>query len=1168
MAVRFVMGRAGTGKTRHCFDAIVAAMRADPLGPPIYWILPKQATFSAERELTTDSGLDAFCRARVLSFELLGEEVLAACGGSAIPEVSSLGRQMLIGHLLRSRQKDLKFFRGVARQPGLAARLDSTFAEFERCGKDPSSLAEAIDQLGAGDARAEADGADAVESTLLADKLRDFHLLYQAYRDTLGNERLDPHRRLEQVLSCIDDHPALRGASIYIDGFLEFTDRERRMIVALAQAASSVDITLLIDPRSKTIADLHHLPDDLSLFHRTESHYRLLMLALQEVGIVLEPPVLLREPRRFANDTMAGIERSLFDGKREQLASPRSVKLIEAPDRRTEVDAVARRVRAMLRTKADFRFRDMAVLARDIDDYEQLIAASFREHEIPYFVDRRKPAAHHPLLQFTRAVLLIARHNWPHEAVVMLLKSGLSGISMDDADELENYVLLHRLRSGAWTDPAPWLFNRTLTRERDDEPGDQRQSEASRMDELRRTLADRMAPFAALLRASPGQTVRDVVKGVFEVFKAFGVAETVGNWIDAAIAAKDPEQRGEHEQVWAELVELFDQMVDLLGDEKVDLADFMEILDVGLEQFDLALTPPCVDQVLVGQVDRTRTTSLDTVFLLGLSEGQFPRIAREDSVLSDSERRSLRSRNLDIDPESERRQLDENLLGYIAFTRASRRLIISRPASEENKPVNPSSFWRRLREMFPDLNPTRELRESEAGPESIGTPRQLVTALMRWARRDDAAADHEQPWASLYEFLAGHKDPGDAIGVMRYKAWRALDYKNEARLSPEVSRLLIPAALTASVTRIETFAACPFKHFARHHLGLQPREEQDVTPMDLGNVYHSILERLVRQTLEDRQDWCDLKPQITEALIEQFAGEIAKALRGELMLSSARNQYLLKRIRKTLERVCAAQQAALSRGAFRPAFAELGFGLAGSQLEPLKLTTPKGREVLLRGKIDRVDRAPSGEVAVIDYKMSNNRLRVHAVYHGLSLQLVTYLLVLEASGEDLFQTPVTPTAAFYAKLLRSYESIDHPDDAPDPDHPAFHLRTKPRGIFDKEFLPHLDADLQSGDSEVVQVFIKQDGSIGRPDSSDAADSGTFAALLRYVRNRIGELADQLIEGVVAVRPYRIGQETPCPNCDFRAVCRFDPAINPYLNLTAMKRSTALEAILREAGDGE
>ena len=1204
MAVRFIIGRAGTGKTRHCFDAIVADMRAAPLaGPPIYWILPKQATFSAERELTTQSGLAAFTRARVLSFELLGEEVLAACGGAAVPEVSSIGRQMLLGFLLRDRQDDLKFFRGVARQPGLAARLDATFAEFERCGKDPASLAELIDQLVPGGAAA---GDDEITNNLLRNKLSDFHLLFKSYRDALGDERVDPHRRLEQVLECISDYPGLRDASVYIDGFLEFTDRERRMIVALARSTANVEITLPIDPRSRTIDDLHHLPDDLSLFHRTEMQFRMLRLALKEAGVVVEQPLRLKQQRRFKYAGLETIERSLFEERNSkptpraaptkqlslfeiepQATSPASeqprsdaIELVEAPDRRTEVDAAARRIRALLRERK-IRLREIAVLVRDIDDYQELINASFREHEIAYFVDRRRSAAHHPLIQFTRAVFQVARQNWPHDAVMSLIKSGLAGIAPHDADELENYVLLHRIRGGGgddeggWADERPWQYNRKLTRDPHDEEGERinehARIEAAKMDRLRRRLVDAVMPFVSLLRRPEKSTLREIVVGLYQLYQAFGVRETLGRWIDEADAANDPEQRGEHEQVWAELSVMFDQMVDLLGEKTVDVGDFVEILDVGLEQFDLALTPPRVDQVLVGQIERTRTTALDTVFLLGLSEGQFPRVVREDSVLSDSERRSLRSRNLDIDPESERRLLDENLLGYIAFTRASRRIIVSRPTSQDGKPVNPSSFWQRLRRLFPHNEPLREMRESDASPAAIGTPRQLVTALMRWARDDDPAADFHQPWATLYQFLVDHKNYDDAIGVMRYKAWRAIGYRNHAQLSDDVARLLIPGPLHASVTRIETFAACPFKHFASFHLGLSPREDQDVTPMDLGNVYHNILERIVERVLREKRDLCALEAPLTREMISQFADQVAGALRGELMLSTARNQYLLKRIEKTLERVCATQKTVLSRGAFRPAVAELEFGMDSEKsLPPLHIRTPSGREVLLRGKIDRVDLArEGGEVAVIDYKMRGGTLDLADVYNGLSLQLLTYLLVLQASGEQLLGRKITPVAAFYAKLLRNLEAIEHPSDATEPDHPQFDLKkdVRPRGVFDERYLNHLDdAAVAGARSDVVNCSVKQDGSIGDINRSDAADAEAFAALLRYVEQRIGELADDLIAGAVEVMPYKLGDETPCPRCEYRSVCRFDPAINHYLHLESMKRNEVL-ALLREGPGG-
>jgi ATP-dependent helicase/nuclease subunit B len=1167
VSVRFVIGRAGSGKTKHCFDAIVDAMRADPLGGPIYWILPKQATFSAERELTTRSGLDGFCRARVLSFELLGEEVLEACGGAAVPELSAVGRQMLLGYLLRSNQEQLQFFRSVARQPGLAARLDATFAEFERCGKDPDALGALAKEL------AESAG-DRVEERVLRDKVADFALLYRAYRDAVGQERVDPHRRLEQVLDCLHDYKPLRQASVYIDGFHEFTDRERRMIIALGETCGRVDVTLLIDPKSPTLRDVHTLPDDLSLFHRTETTYRKLVLALTEAGVEIDPPVPLTKTPRFADGALAEVERSLFDGAAPQAEEDFAVQFVEAPDRRGEVDAVARRIRELLREKGK-RLREIAVLVRDIDDYEELISASFREHELPYFVDRRRSAGHHPLLQFTRAVFQIARLNWPHDAVMAVVKSGLVGLSHEQAEALENYVLLHRLHGGdAWTSREPWAYCRTVTRRNDDE-GDAEayadRAEAAAMDALRQRVVSRLMPFVIRLRAEEKQPVRQTIVELFELYARFDVRATLAKWIDDAIANNDPEQRGEHEQVWAELIKLFDQLADLLGDAAVTPADFVEILEAGLDQFDLALTPPRIDQVLVGQVERTRTTHVHTTFVLGLSEGQFPKVSREDTVLSDSERRSLRNRHLDVDPDSERRLLDENLLGYLAFTRASHRLVVTRPASIDNKPINVSAFWSRLRRMFPHNAVVREKRESDAGAEAIGTPRQLVTALMRWARKPDDSADAEQPWATLYQWLADHPFSNDAIDVMRFRAWRAVGYHNEAKLLKETADQLYARELHASVTRIETFAACPFKHYARFSLGLEEREEADVTAMDLGNVYHQILEGVVRRTLQQRADWCEIEKTVTKQMVGELAQEVGHALRGELMLSTARNKYLLGRVRKTVEQVCAAQQAQLSRGGFRPAFAELEFGQgdpASGALPPLELKTPRGRVVRLRGKIDRVDMVRDGTaVAVIDYKLSDRRLSLHEVYHGLSLQLLTYLLVLDASGDALFKRKVTPVAAFYAKLLRSLEAVDHPDLAPDETDPKFDLRVKPRGIFDGRFVQQIDAQLDSGSSEVVQVFITKDGNFGRIDSTDVADGGAFAALLAYVKRRIGELADRLIAGVVEVRPYRIGKTTPCPNCPYRSVCRFDPAINLYQTLPAMKRSQVLELVLTKGGGG-
>src|SRR5687767_5508158 len=231
MPVTFILGRAGTGKTRRCFERIVEALRADPMGPPILWILPKQATFTAERELTCLSGLGGICRARVLSFDQLGDGILSECGGNAVPLVDELGRQMVIGHLLRANQSRLQLFAGVAHQTGLAAELDATFAELERCGKSADDLATLIGDL---DAARSHD----VESRALRAKMHDLHLLYTAYSAYLGQERLDPHRRVQQVLELLHDCSLVRASRVYVDGFTEFTESERRILAGVAKIAA------------------------------------------------------------------------------------------------------------------------------------------------------------------------------------------------------------------------------------------------------------------------------------------------------------------------------------------------------------------------------------------------------------------------------------------------------------------------------------------------------------------------------------------------------------------------------------------------------------------------------------------------------------------------------------------------------------------------------------------------------------------------------------------------------------------------------------------------------------------------------------------------------------------------------------------------------------------
>lgn len=1328
MAVQFVIGRAGSGKTRRCLEAILTALRADPLGPPIYWILPRQATFQAERALTCAAG--AFCRARVVSFERLGREIFACAGGNVIPEVTPLGRQMVIGHLLRQLKPRLRFFASSARQPGLAVELDAAFAEFERSGRTPAGLGVIVDDLEL------ARPTDVDGASLLA-KLRDLRLVYDAYRKYLGQERLDPHQRLQQVLGCLDVCTPLEGATVYVDAFTEFSDFERRLLAGLSKVAARLEVTLPLDPDSPVVRDAHKLPEEMSLFHQTEQTYRRLWFAFAEAGAMVENPVRLSEVCRFRSPILGQIERELFAEGVRQIGAPKPfnpppradervgedgtlppsappphviqsgasapqrrvaqtpssgeerlrsfaplrmtrarqdgssgagsidpsaqppardargasgagstdpsahpsargaagagsidpsahppargaggaesidpsagrlthesattlpppVGLLVAPNRAAEVDAAARGIRALWRE--GYRLRDIAVLVREVELYHALIDASFGEHGIAYFVDRRRSAVHHPLLQFVRSVFQIIRFEWPNEAVLSLMKSGLAGLTPGEADEVENYIALHRIRGLAWESPEPWAYRRLITRGEDDDSAPER---PETVDDFRRRVVDKLRPSASLLRLHEWLPVRDIAAELFTVLDRFGVRETLAAWADAA-APGDPEQAAEHEQVWAEFVDLFDQMVDLLGGERVTLVDFIDVLESGLERFDLALTPPTVDQVLVGQVDRTRTPDLKAVFLLGMNEGEFPRVSREPSVLTEPERKELRRRHVELDADRRRQLHDEDLLGYLAFTRASERLIVSRPRADDNgRPVDPSRFWQRLRELVPDAPLVEIPQDARDDVRLMETPRQVVVALMRWVREGRSSqivagsdAEIRNPkseiqnqkavsptlspecwgegdciWPALYQWLATYPCRDDAIDRTRHLAWRAVGYANNAALSPDIASQLFRTPLEASTRQIETFAACPFKHYVRYGLGLTDRESPGVTGLDLSQVYHQVLDIVVREVLERNADWQQLARVVTPEMIRTHAQAIGQALRGELMLSTARNKYLLGRVERTLNEFVASQAEMMRRGQFRPSFTGVGFGEKGP-LPALRVTTPAGRTAVLSGRIDRVDVLPAGEhVAVFDYKLAAGPQSMQDVYYGLSLQLLTYLLVLQANGGELAGRKLSPVAAFYLPLIRKVRDVKHPDEALDPATPRFHLRAKPRGVFDATYLDAFDAELEAGRSDVVAAYRNKAGGLGHRDTSDIADPAEFAALLGHVRRRLGELADQIVAGRVDVAPYWINRRTPCGQCDYRSVCRFETSVNRYTQLQPMGRQDVFRRITEGVDNG-
>ena len=1233
MSLRLVLGRAGAGKTHHCLEAVAAEEGKGYQGPALILLVPEQATFQMEQALLARIrrrwGRSGFARARVASFQRLAWWVEQEGGGGARPVVSELGKRLLLRALLAREAGRLQLFHRVADRPGFIDRLAVTLAELAAYGIDAGQLWR----------QREAWLAQGREG-LLAVKLHDLALLVEAYQAFLAEKGLtDPGHALDGLAQRLPASGWLRGALVWVDGFTGFTPGELRVLGALMSVAQRVEVSLCLDPTEvpwavagETAAGgsagsgpgSRPAEDEASaLFHPTWVTARQLLDLAARQGIPVEPARVLPLGQdatgmpRFRNPALAHLERELyqFPGRRFGGAAE-GITLVAAPDRRAEVAAAAREMLRLAREEG-YRFRDMVVIARDLEAYHDLLAAACAEHGIPLFVDRRRPVGHHPLVELVRSALEVVAGDWPYEAVFRYLKTDLVPVARGAVDRLENYVLAFGIRGEHWYRGRPWRWRHRFTLEDDEAPEPTWEEELQAINRVRDEATAALRRFHA--RVAEGRRrplpVETLVKALYQLLTDLDVPAQIVRWSEEAEGAGDLDAAQEHLQVWNGICELLEQAVASLPDLALTLADFLRVLEAGMEGLRVGLIPPGLDQVVAGSVERSRHPSARAAFLLGATDDAFPRRIEEDAIFTDGEREELADGGLELGPPGRVRALHEQYHTYVALTRARERLWVSYPlGDEEGRAVAPAWLTRRLQVLFPALRVTPAEVE---GPAGVATATQAVDQLVRLLGREVGSAAAQPPAATGWQVLYQWAVTEPAVRERALQALRSLVHSNQVDpLGRDLARQLYARPregqweVHTSVSRLERLAACPFQHFAAHGLALAEREVRRLDAPQLGRIYHAALSLLSRRVWERGLDWADLDGEAVDRLVGEALDAIRPRLAEEAATSTAYQAYLIERARQTLVRTARRLVDQARHGAFRPLAVEVEFGPDHPALPVVPWALGPQERLALHGRIDRIDaaRSPAGRwlVRVIDYKSGRKDLPLDRVYYGLALQLPVYLWVATRAGARLLQgsragqatgpaaadpgsppaggpeagagqqggpagagtgvpaavTPeLEPAALLFVPVADPYLDAEGPLDPEEAARRRDGKMLRPQGwlLDDQEvFAAHGPGERLS--TLVPVTLRKRDG---RPDArSRVLDRERLEALFRHVEDRVKAMAATLLAGRADVAPYRLKDESPCSLCRYRAVCQFDPRIpgNHYRALRPLRSREVLERL--------
>ena len=1158
--IRFILGRAGSGKTRHCLEAIRARLRQSPQGPPLIFLVPEQATFQIERALVGTPGLGGFFRAHVLSFRRLAYRLFDEVGGSRVPPAGELKRLLLLKTAIGRRRAGLRFFGRSADKIGFARAVDAALAEWRRYGLTPELVER---RLAAWEAEGRGESA-------LALKLRDLALIERAYRESIEGRFADPDDYLARFAAQAAASQKLRGAELWVDGFADFTRREREALVALLRVARSAEIALCLDPEDLGQPD-GGAPRDEALrpFALCERTYWRLKREAAGAGLRALPDLHLSPPRhrgRFAKAPALGaLEERFLDPRPKPLekaeAGPEgAARIVCAPTARAEAEFAALEALRLVREEG-YRFGEIAFIVRDLERCHDLLRSTLARLGIPFFLDRKREAAHHPLGEFLAAAAQIAAGPWRTPDVVQALKTDLAPVARDEVDRLENHARARGLDGGDWLNPARWI----------EEAAPPRPGQSPRpLSEIHESATAALRQFCEAC----GGRVRagDFASALRSLMAAVGAEDTLERWAQRAEAEGDLETAAEHRQAAEAILGLIGEWAEGLGGAGLSLRDCADLLAEGLGSLRLRLVPPSLDQLLVGAIERSRHPELRTAFVLGMNEKVFPPAPREDPILCDEDRAALAAEGVELGSGAGGRLLNEPYLAYIALTRPSERLILSCAASDERgRPLAPSPFLDRVRSILPFVEVEPIGSTGSEAIDRIGSLEALgAEAARRFADSLARGAGLEAPWAAMADLAREREGPDRAFS----RRIAALHYRNRASLEPATARRLYAPIEEISPSRLESLAACPFQCFTRHGLELREREEFRLEPVDRGQLLHRVLAALFNRLRQSGLEWHEAGQSDLEAWLDEALSRQAVELRSALLQSTARNRFLLETFRRALAERVRAIQAESAASDFRQRYAEAAFGSSQAPFPPLQIDLGAKGRLRLRGIIDRIDLGPhpggGTGVRIWDYKSGASRFIPALARRGIQLQLPAYLLAI-TRGEAGPARGWRPAGFFYSPLLAGLaKGAAAGDEEPEAEEaPAPSALYKASGLFDSGFAEAMDRTVAEGQaSSSWRIYRKKGGAFSDAENrSDAVAQEELGALLDHTQRTLEGLGRKMIGGEVDVAPYRHGKRTPCEYCEFAAVCRFDSSVQPWREIRPEKRSKMFEKIAMGEGNG-
>lgn len=1146
MGLRFIYGRAGSGKSNTCILEIKKRIEEGAKNPLIL-LVPEQFSFQAEKNLIDIISERGMMSAEVLSFTRMAYRVLSSEGGIIHKHINSAGRVVLIYKIMDALREKLSVFSKAGKQQGFVNIMSDIITELKRYDVNTDMLEAAALKLNDGDT--------------LKGKISDIALVFSEFQNELHKKYIDNEDELSMLSQKLTSCTMFDDAEIWLDEFTSFTPLQYDVIEKLMKKAKRINIALTSD----VICDENNIENTDVFFPIKNTERKLIKLA-EKNNISYEKPLFLKEAKRFKNDELKHIEKFYFSYPYVFYNKETSyVKLFKAAGIYTEVENCAREIISLVRDK-NMRFNDIAVVTRDLSRYEELTRVIFTQYGIPFFIDSRRDINNNPVIVFARSVIDILRRGFTYEAVFRYLKCGLSDIEREDIDILENYVLANGIKGTRWTDKKEWASGAGYGQYKADSEYDK--EVITKVNEIKEKITAPIKKFKEEI--SKKRTVKELCTACFLFLKEQNIPSRIEGFIEYFNNNGMLDYAREYSQIWNMFMELLDQLVYVFGEEDITLEKFSKIFETGIGEYKVGIIPPSLDQVLVGNIERIKSHEVRAVFILGVNDGIFPKSSNEEGILSDSDRLELKNYGIEIAEDTKTRAFEEQFLIYTTLSTSTNYMYISYAiADAQGKSLRPSIIISRLKKLFPKLKEESDIIERAdyaSSIKNVSSPNPTFNELVKNIKMKNDGREVNPLWKNVYEWYMSSPEYGQKCK----RIFEGFDFNNKLEsISKEKIASLYKIPLKISVSRLEKYVQCPFSYFVQYGLYAKERKMYEFSNPDIGVFMHEVLERFSTILKKENMSFKDIDIKWIETAVALIIDEIISENPGIILNSSYKYRFFTESLKRILVKSISTISLHFKKGNFETSDFEKKFKSI--------MQLPSGASVEISGRIDRVDELEidgSKYIRVIDYKSGSKAFKLSDVYYGIQLQLLLYLDILLSNENKYKDKKVLPGAILYFRLDDPMISSEGDMDT-DKLNEEILKKLKMNGIIleDTRIIREMDKDI-NGYSLIIPAQIKNDGSLGS--KSSTASITQFELLRDYVKKITMDICTKMLNGNISINPLKkTGSQSgsgPCSYCSFSEVCSFDPSFeeNKYKIIKDKSDPEVFELMKTyiEAGKGE